>query len=157
MSWNVRRLNDYQKCQEVKIFILGEKPDLVCLQETKLSEVSDTVLREIIGTRLDSHAFILANGTAGGLILAWKSAEFTLLNCQNYSCCVTIDLKINVDNTTFRVTGVYGPSTTHNRQTFFQELAQSKPLDNTPWIACGDFNQTFNAKKTTRHSFSATH
>jgi exonuclease III len=39
-SWNVRGLNDPLKCGDVLSELLFSKPDLVLLQETKLSVIS---------------------------------------------------------------------------------------------------------------------
>jgi hypothetical protein len=60
----------------------------VCLQESKLCNVNEKILKEIVGARLDARACILANGSAGGVILAWKSSLFYELNRQTQSCVV---------------------------------------------------------------------
>jgi exonuclease III len=119
LSWNVRGLNDPKKRANVKNFIVSEKPDVICVQETKLSSVSNSLLKEIMGVLLDSQACILANRTAGGVILAWKSSLFTELSRQIKSYVVTVDLQSKLDNSVMRVSGVYGPSTLTNRSTFF--------------------------------------
>jgi hypothetical protein len=57
------------------------------------------------------------------------------------SCVLTVDLQHKMDNSVFRMTGVYGPSIQTNRDLFFDELMQSKPIQQVPWIVYGDFNQ----------------
>lgn len=39
VSWNVRGLNERSKCLAVRQTILIENPDIICLQETKLSDL----------------------------------------------------------------------------------------------------------------------
>jgi exonuclease III len=142
LTWNIRGLNDCNKRKEVKDLITTEKPHLVCLQETKLGMITDNLVKEIVGPKLQAHEVILANGTAGGLIIAWNSNTFKKVASHTLTCCATIDLQMCMDDTSIRVTRVYGPSTPQNRRLFFQELLQSKPTDTIPWLICGDFNQT---------------
>lgn len=146
LTWNVQRgLNDYQKCQNVKNFILSEKPDMVCIQEMKLNSINNTLLKEILGSRLDSEIHILSNGTAGGLILAWKSSIFRKVSHLIQTCYTIMDLKINMDDTIVRVTRSVWTFTSSNRRIFFfffQEMATTKPHDDIPWMINGDFNQT---------------
>jgi hypothetical protein len=100
---------------------------MYCFQETKLNSITYSLLREIMGNSLDSRGFILVDGTAGGVILVWRSAIFTEVNHMILSYVVTIDLKHNLDNTMLRVIGVYGPAISVNRNLFFFVLMQSKP------------------------------
>jgi exonuclease III len=131
---------------------VSEKSDVICVQETKLSSVSNLLLKKIMRVLLNSRACILANRTAGGVILAWKSSLFTELSRQIKSYVVTVDLQSKLDNSVMRVSGVYGPSTPTNRSTFFAELINSKPTQDTPWLVCGDFNQTVNNSDISRQS-----
>jgi exonuclease III len=64
LSWNVRGLNDPKKREKIRNFIKTENPDAICLQETKLSAINDTLFKEILGKSLDSRAFISSVGTA---------------------------------------------------------------------------------------------
>ena len=47
LSWNVRGLNDRNKRKLIKALISSHKVDLVCLQETKMSEMSLGVVRSL--------------------------------------------------------------------------------------------------------------
>jgi hypothetical protein len=58
--------------------------------------------------------------------------------------CGEVDLKSKLDNSTYRISGVYGPSTTVNRSNFFSEMVLPKPSASIPWLICSDFNQTLN-------------
>ena len=40
LSWNVREANDSNKRKDIKVLIRAQKVDLVCLQETKIQEMS---------------------------------------------------------------------------------------------------------------------
>ena len=70
ISWNVRGLNVRQKRLAVRQAFLLEKPDIVCIQETKLENVDDKLIIEICGKRLQQHQYLKAQGTKGGIIVA---------------------------------------------------------------------------------------
>jgi exonuclease III len=47
VSWNVRGLNDGAKRMQVRNLLHSWKADIVCLQETKLPEVSKALIRSL--------------------------------------------------------------------------------------------------------------
>jgi exonuclease III len=49
LSWNVRGPNNIAKQEDIKQVINILKPDLVCLQETKLSSLDSSTVRNILG------------------------------------------------------------------------------------------------------------
>ena len=54
LSWNVRGVNDRNKRSSIKALIRSQKVDLVCLQETKMSQMSLGVVRSLgVGRFLD--------------------------------------------------------------------------------------------------------
>ena len=50
LSWNVRGANDRNKRMVLKSFIKTEKVDLVCIQETKIQDISLGLVQSL-GTR----------------------------------------------------------------------------------------------------------
>ena len=53
LSWNVRGMHDPDKRMVIKSMVRKHKPDLVCLQETKMKEMSDRVAKSVgIGRNL---------------------------------------------------------------------------------------------------------
>ena len=47
LSWNVRGVNDRNKTKLIKALIRSQNVDLVCLQETKMTEMSLGVVRSL--------------------------------------------------------------------------------------------------------------
>lgn len=72
VSWNVRGLNERDKRIAIRETVFLEKPDIICFQETKLSEIDDGMRKEICGRRLNKYAILPARGTRGGIIIAWQ-------------------------------------------------------------------------------------
>jgi exonuclease III len=142
ISWNVRGLNERKKRLAVRETFLLEKPDLVCLQETKLEKIDQRMIREICGLRLLKYEAIKSQGTRGGIIIAWTPTKFTLMQSDERAYSLSLLLKNNVDGTRFWFSGIYGPSTSQGRTMFYEELSAIRPNDSTPWIIGGDLNIT---------------
>ena len=54
LSWNVRGANDIDKRKVIKSVIKSNKVDVVCLQETKIKEISTGLVRGLeVGRHLD--------------------------------------------------------------------------------------------------------
>lgn len=142
ISWNVRGANEREKRLAIRQTIILEKPDIVCMQETKISCMTNKIAKELCGRRLDHFSTRDADGTRGGILIAWSDRKFSLVDTTVRTYSLSLLFKNREDSSTFLYTGVYGPSVRPNRQSFFEELRSLKPLNNTPWIVSGDFNTT---------------
>jgi exonuclease III len=70
LNWNVRGLNDAAHRELVRETVICSKPNIVCLQETKLSSIDAGLAHETLGQHLDSYLELGAQGTRGGILLA---------------------------------------------------------------------------------------
>lgn len=142
VSWNVRGLNDKDKRSIVKHEIHKERPQLICIQETKWQKQDVKIVKETVGARYTGLVTIQAKDTAGGVMIAWDENFFTCIYSVVEEHCASVDLVLNLDNTVFRFTGVYGPSNSRDKGPFFRELLRAKPGEGIPWMVAGDFNVT---------------
>jgi DNA phosphorothioation-dependent restriction protein DptG len=86
LSWNVRGLNNSTKQEDVKQIINSVKPDIVCLQETKLAAINQSTIKNVLGHDYDnSFAFLPAVGTKGGILLAGRDSLFSICQCYHYN------------------------------------------------------------------------
>ena len=69
LSWNVRRGNDNNKMKVIKALIRDQKVDLVCLQETKIQEISIGVVCSLGVGRFLEWGAINARGTVVGVVV----------------------------------------------------------------------------------------
>jgi exonuclease III len=77
ISWNVRGLNSRVKQEEVKQVMQVHKPSIVCLQETKLSNITDLTFTQCMGSAyVHNFWFLPAEGTRGGILLACREARY---------------------------------------------------------------------------------
>lgn len=83
LTWNVRRVNDCDKRNVVKPMIRSRKVDLVCLHETKIQEISTSLVRSLgVGKWLDWGVVNLRGATRGVLVfwdnwvLSWLESKW---------------------------------------------------------------------------------
>jgi exonuclease III len=126
MTWNVRGHNDRSKRIAVRKQIMLHRPHIITLQETKLGDINRQILNESVGRSYDCELHNDAQGTAGGILAVWKSEMFTKLAQMQGRYTISVDLAMNMDNTIFRLTMVYGPTNTNERAIFLHRIITSK-------------------------------
>lgn len=141
LIWNVRGLNNKARCDYVRDTVLSSKADIVCLQETKVEAFSAYLLLSACGTEFDKCLTLPANGTCGGILIAWKGAV-----CQAISSRIDIfSVSVQFDGVNWWFTDVYGPQEDENKIQFLQELKDIRALCSGPWVLTGDFNMIYQA------------
>ena len=110
-SWNFRGLNNPAKRASVRQTISSTGATIVCLQETKIMNWTNDLLKETVGSKLVNQVVQLpSQGASGGIIIA-SDADFfdmALLHCSSpYSISVRISSKL--EDEVWDLTGVYGP------------------------------------------------
>ena len=69
VSWNVRGLNDKDKCLRMRSLIRMWKADIICLQENKLAVITRRVVQSLWGNQHVDWISLGSNGAAGGILL----------------------------------------------------------------------------------------
>jgi exonuclease III len=114
---------------------------VVCLQETKLTGFSDTLINRILGVEYSHNfCFLPADGTRGGILLASRNSAYQFSNAllKDYTISTTVtDRRTNLQWT---LTGVYGPQENLNKHLFLRELRAIKDAAKPNWLVLGDFN-----------------
>ena len=68
ISWNVRGVNAPEKRKVIKNFLRSYRADIICLQETKVQEMSVELARGLgVGRKLNWKT-LNAEGSAGGIL-----------------------------------------------------------------------------------------
>lgn len=75
LIWNVRGLNQKAHWNSVWDTILSSNADIVCLQETKVADLSQYLFLSVFGSSFDNYIALPANGTRGGVLIAWKGCS----------------------------------------------------------------------------------
>lgn len=72
LIWNVRGLNKKSHQDSMRQMIAMTRPDVVCLQETKIESMTTQALLSTLGQDFDHHVARPADGTRGIILIAWK-------------------------------------------------------------------------------------
>ena len=108
MTWNVRGVNDPDRRKIIRNFIRYQRVDLVCLQETKIQEMTASVARSLgVGSLLDWRA-LNAEGSAGGILLFWDKRIMELVNLEFGLFTISCLFKMVEGGFLWTFSGVYG-------------------------------------------------
>ena len=156
VSWNVRGLDDPDKCTIVRNALRDANPSLVCLQETKLACINAFKAKSILPSNLSSSfVFAPADGTRGGMLIAWDPSLFSIQNSFNKPYTITAKLRSTTSNLDFTITNAYGPSDHTLSNAFLQHLQELPMVIQGPWIVLGDFNLVRCAADKNNRQFNA--
>lgn len=137
--WNVRGLNARARRLAIRTLLDTTDASIVCLQETKMELICSSVVLDTLGSEFDDYTYLPAQGTRGGILLAWKSRAVTitapLFTTNTLSARVA-----TTAGTPWWLTVVYGPQEDAAKVAFLQELHQIRADCPGPWMLCGDFN-----------------
>ena len=139
-SWNVRGVNNPNKRTVIRNFIRSHRVDLVCLQETKIQELSPIVARRLGVGRMAAWRAVEAERTAGGILVFWDTRKLELVESEIGEFSVTCMFKNVGDGFIWAFTRVYGPVKRSKRELFWEELGALRGLWEGPWCIGGDFN-----------------
>lgn len=117
------------------------KPQIFCLQETKLHAIDGFLAMEFLGPKFSSNfEYLSADDTRGGVLIAWDQDFVSggAVDCKSY--CLSVEITLRQTNTAFTITAVYGPTNHAEKDDFLVELIASQPAVAVPWICLGDFN-----------------
>jgi exonuclease III len=107
--WNLRGLNNPARRNSICLFLQSFNLSLVCVQESKLDNVDSLVVSQTFGPNFDGFDFIRANGTRGGIILAWRSDILNVNTNFKGKFSITAEVQSMKDAKAWTVTSVYGP------------------------------------------------
>jgi exonuclease III len=137
--WNGHGLNSPARRLAVYQAISPANAAVVCIQETKMAVIFDHVVRECLGSSFDNFFFLPANGTRGGILLAWQSTLVSVTHPHFTENALIVRISIGGDQSWW-LTGVYGPQRDVDKRAFLQELQDIWDLHVGPWLVAGDFN-----------------
>ena len=81
-SWNVRGANNCDKRKVIKALIKKNKVDLVCLQETKIQEMSRSLIRSLRVKRFLEWGAVDSKGAGDGIVVLWDNKVLKLVDLQ---------------------------------------------------------------------------
>jgi exonuclease III len=143
----VRGLNDGARQDVVNELVRQTGSTIVCLQETKLQLIDQSVVQRTVGPKfINSYVVLPAVQTRGGILLAVNEDYFDLSNIQPSANAITATITMRADRVQWQVTVVYGPQGDAAKLQFLQELRGIPRPDHNRWLILGDFNLIYQAE-----------
>jgi exonuclease III len=136
---NVRGLNDRARRTSVRSVVGSTGASIVCLQETKLSAVTPTIVMEALGADFDAYFCLPASDTRGGVIVASMSRVVQLDSAHIGANSITARVAPFGGEPWWWLTCVYGPQAEADKIAFLDELRDTRRTHQGPWALCGDF------------------
>jgi len=142
LSWNVRGLNEGGKRLKVRNLIRQWKADIICLQETKLEFISNSLVRSLWGCHFVDWCYLASCGASGGILILWDRRIVEKLDEYVGEFVVACSFRSVADDFSWAFAGVYGPNFDSFRSSLWDELAGLSSWWELPWCIGGDFNVT---------------
>jgi exonuclease III len=114
-------------------------PDLVCTQETKLADITPSIIKNVLGANYDNNfVFVPAAGTRGGILLLAHVDVFLLQQLSLTENTITTSVLDCRSQEYWKVIRVYGPQGNLEKKRFIRELRHIKQPDQAKWLLMGD-------------------
>ena len=140
LVWNARGLNNRACRNVVRDVAKQQRASIVCLQETKVANLSASMNAELTGASFD-FACLPAIGVAGGAVTSWRRDLWSVSSSCVRRFSVTVKLSpADGHAEPWWLTNVYGPATRAGKPDFFQELRDIHASCPGAWLVYGDFN-----------------
>jgi exonuclease III len=116
--------------------------DVVCLQETKMTEVSRFLVTRMLGPDFKNFVVMPSVGASGGILVAWRDrlSYQGLYRIDSHSVSVQFG---SAQGSPWWLTCVYDPQGNEAKVQFFMELREVRAECAGPWVVVGDFNLIF--------------
>jgi hypothetical protein len=89
--------------------VVQERPTLVCIQETKLSNICKALANEILGIAF-AYDFLRAINVSGGILLGWNTDSWSVTNVTKGRFSILAVLTAcSSPHDSWWITVVYGP------------------------------------------------
>ncbi|RVX18958.1 Transposon TX1 uncharacterized 149 kDa protein [Vitis vinifera] len=106
--------------------------------------MNEGMVRSLGSGRFLDWGALEAQGTAGGILICWDKRTLEILEMEMGQFTISCRLRNVEDGKTWIFTGVYGPFSKDDRDTFWGELGAIRGIWDDPWCVGGDFNVTLN-------------
>lgn len=146
-------MNDVDKCSSVLDAYRSSNPTVICMQKTKLSYPELAKIRSFLMPKLHTHDTIPANGSRGGILIAWDSNTLTMLQSDHRTFSLTLIFTSTTSDHSLKLTNVYAPANHVVTNLFLTKLRDLAPTITGPWLLLGDFNLIHQSMDQNNHRF----
>jgi hypothetical protein len=95
-----------------------------------------------LGPDYSSFTYLAAQGTRGGILVAWRDGGFQSTHCRIHRHSVFVQFSVEGEPTWW-FTDAYGPHIDAKKPAFLEELREVRGLRPRPWLVARDFNMIY--------------
>ncbi|KAM0821158.1 hypothetical protein ACQ4PT_048236 [Festuca glaucescens] len=121
-SWNTRGLNDSDKCTDIKRNLSAQPLNVICLQETKFTNVSCEKASSFLPLGFWCFSAKSSIGASGGLVTAWRDDAVRHVRDLELRFTLTSFFEFAADGSQFAVSNIYVPCNAALQIDFLDEL-----------------------------------
>ena len=141
VSWNCKGLGIENKVEAIRNIIKSERPDILLLYETKISDVEVLALSQHFWTINQGFA-INSRGASGG-ITTFFASKYEIKTINENQHWILSEFNEKDDTNISYVCNVYGPTHCRDKKKLSNSLAALKEeMEGKEIIIAGDFNVT---------------
>lgn len=142
--WNIQGINSKKKWNATRDRVTEYNYDVICLQETKRSQLDISFLCCFYPVLFYRFEFLPSIGASGGSIIIWKSSIFSRgLVFQNEFASSVLFTSLH-NNSTYILTNVYAPCTPLGKPEFFHWFKNISMPETLDLLVVGNFNLCHN-------------
>ncbi|RVW27734.1 hypothetical protein CK203_109966 [Vitis vinifera] len=150
LSWNVRGANHCDKRKVIKALIKKNKVDLVCLQETKIQEMTRGIIRSIGVGRFLDWGTVDSRGSAGGIVVLWDNRMLEMIELEKGECSISCHFKNCEDDFKWTFTGVMVRLKGERGKIYGMSWGPSMAFGMGRGVFAGDFNAILSPEERSR-------
>jgi len=149
ITLNVRGLNDMFKCRKLIQWLKDSNYDIMCLQETYLTECKENMIYDVWNAKYSIHNFSDSPHSRGVSILLNPKLDVQIIDtykCNNARIIIT---NVKISGNVLSVVNVYAPNKPNSRKEFFHRLYKQigmRTLNDSCIVMAGDFNCCLNVR-----------
>jgi len=145
VNLNIRGLGGGTKARYLRPIIGCEEEKIVCLQETKTSELLDARCYTLWGDNKVGWIHNKGDNGSGSLLSLWNTESFSYESHVMGKGFIAISGQHLKSSSRYVVPNVYSPCSLSGKKTLWEDLSNAKSASqDLVWCLCGDFNAVRN-------------
>lgn len=101
-------MNSKARQDSVRTLVNSSKVDAICLQETKMADISRGTILSMLGSDFSHFVELPSAGASGGILIAWKHTLGPAAAVRIDTHCLSVQFSPS-NGQAWWFTGVYGP------------------------------------------------
>jgi exonuclease III len=122
ISYNIRGLRGLAKKKEIQKLISSQKPKVLCIQETKMEVIEQSIITWMWGSSDCDFAFKPSEGRSGGLLTIWDSTVILIHRKSIRDHLLWLEGEWGEEKKKVNIVNVYAPCDARRKRTLWLDI-----------------------------------